>query len=65
MDRRSFELNYENNILLYDPLLTLEMRKRQDSYIANAHRVSSEMVASRSWRHKLWYNAIAMFGPVL
>jgi cardiolipin synthase A/B len=65
MDRRSFELNYENNILLYDPLLTLEMRKRQDSYIANAHRVSSEMVASRSWRHKLWYNAVAMLGPVL
>ena len=65
MDRRSFELNYENNILFYDPSLTAEMRQRQDSYIAKSHRVSSEMVASRSWWHKLWYNAIAMLGPVL
>ena len=30
MDRRSFELNYENNILLYDPALTAEMRRRQE-----------------------------------
>lgn len=65
MDRRSFELNYENNILFYDPSLTAEMRQRQDSYIAMSHRVSSEMVARRSWWHKLWYNAIAMLGPVL
>ena len=31
MDRRSFDLNYENNILLYDPALTAEMRPRQDA----------------------------------
>jgi len=31
MDRRSFELNYENNILFYDPALTAEMRRRQDT----------------------------------
>jgi phosphatidylserine/phosphatidylglycerophosphate/cardiolipin synthase-like enzyme len=30
MDRRSFELNYENNILFFDPALTAEMRCRQD-----------------------------------
>ena len=34
MDRRSFELNYENNILFYDPALTAEMRRRQDAYLA-------------------------------
>jgi phosphatidylserine/phosphatidylglycerophosphate/cardiolipin synthase-like enzyme len=33
MDRRSFELNYENNILFYDPSLTSEMRRRQDAYL--------------------------------
>ena len=37
MDRRSFELNYENNILFYDPALTAEMRKRQDDYLARSH----------------------------
>jgi cardiolipin synthase len=35
MDRRSFELNYENNILFYDPALTGEMRGRQDSYLVS------------------------------
>ena len=65
MDRRSFELNYENNILFYDQSLTAEMRQRQDSYIASARLVSSEMVAAWSWRHRLWNNAIAMLGPVL
>ena len=29
MDRRSFDLNYENNILFYDPELTADVRARQ------------------------------------
>ncbi len=65
MDRRSFELNYENNILFYDPSLTAEMRQRQASYIASSLPVSSEMVAGWSWQHRLWNNGIAMLGPVL
>ena len=65
MDRRSFELNYENNILFYDPSLTAAMRQRQDSYIANANLVTAEMVAGWDWQHRLWNNAIAMLGPVL
>ncbi len=65
MDRRSFELNYENNILFYDQSLTAEMRQRQDNYIASSRPVSSEMVAGWSWRHRLLNNTVAMFGPVL
>ena len=40
MDRRSFELNYENNILFHDPALTGVMRERQQDYIARSHPVS-------------------------
>ncbi len=65
MDRRSFELNYENNILFYDPALTADMRQRQQSYIAKSHPVTSEMVADWTWRDRLRNNAIAMLGPVL
>jgi cardiolipin synthase len=65
MDRRSFELNYENNILLYDPSLTADMHQRQESYIANSKRVTEEMVDRWTWRGRLWNNAIAMLGPVL
>ena len=65
MDRRSFELNYENNILLYDQSLTADMRKRQDSYIAQSNLITDEMVAGWDWQRRLWNNAIAMLGPVL
>jgi cardiolipin synthase len=65
MDRRSFELNYENNILFYDPALTVELRRRQQSYIDNAFPVTTDMVAGWTNPHRLWNNTIAMLGPVL
>ena len=65
MDRRSFELNYENNILLYDPALTATLRQRQDSYIASSSQVRTETVRAWAWHEKLKNNAVAMFGPVL
>jgi cardiolipin synthase len=65
MDRRSFDLNYENNILLYDPALTAEMCRRQAAYLAHSHPVTAEMVARWRVGHRLWNNAVAMLGPVL
>ena len=65
MDRRSFDLNYENNILFFDKTLTADMHKRQESYIAKANPVTMEMVNSWPWYQRLWNNAIAMVGPVL
>ena len=65
MDRRSFELNYENNIQFYDPVLTAEMRRRQDAYLAQSHAVTAEMVANWPMSRRLWNNTIAMLGPVL
>jgi cardiolipin synthase A/B len=65
MDRRSFDLNYENNILLYDSALTAEMRRRQDEYLAHSHEVTAEMVAQWPITRRLWNNAVAMLGPIL
>lgn len=65
MDRRSFELNYENNILFVDRSLTADMRHRQESYIARSNRITGKMVARWSRASRLWNNAIAMLGPVL
>ncbi|AFL74169.1 cardiolipin synthase [Thiocystis violascens] len=65
MDRRSFDLNYENNILLHDPVLTAAMRQRQDSYIAKARAVTPASVAGWTRHRRLWNNTIAMLGPVL
>jgi cardiolipin synthase len=65
MDRRSFELNYENNILLYDPALTATVRQRQQTYIAASSPVLIETVQGWPWQKRLWNNAVAMLGPVL
>jgi cardiolipin synthase len=65
MDRRSFDLNYENNILFHDLALTAEMRLRQDAYLAQSQEVTAEMVARWPLTRRLWNNSIAMLGPVL
>src|SRR5437660_4513306 len=65
MDRRSFELNYENNILFHDPALTGAVRERQQEYIARSNRVTKEAVAAWPMSRRLWNNTIAMLGPIL
>jgi cardiolipin synthase len=65
MDRRSFDLNFENNILLYDRSLTAAMRQRQESYIAKSRLVNIEMVGKWPWHQRLVNNAVALLGPVL
>ena len=65
MDRRSFDLNYENNMLLYDPALTRALRQRQQDYIDSARPVAAEDVAAWSLPRRLWNNSVALLGPIL
>jgi cardiolipin synthase len=65
MDRRSFDLNYENNILFYDPVLTAAVRARQAEYLASSRPVTPEEVAAWSVPRRLLNNVVAMLGPVL
>ena len=65
MDRRSFDLNYENNILFCDANLTGTVEARQRSYLASSKAVTLDAVESWSLWRRLWNNAIAMLGPVL
>lgn len=65
MDRRSFDLNFENNILIYSPRLTREVRERQQQYVVCSRKISLEEVENWSLRRRLWNNSIAMLGPIL
>jgi cardiolipin synthase len=65
LDRRSFELNFENNILLSDPAFAAEIRTRQDAYIAEADAVTAEEVSRCGLGTRLWQNALAMLSPLL
>jgi cardiolipin synthase len=65
MDRRSFDLNYENNILFSDAALTGGVRERQQQYISKSNRVTAEDVAAWSVPRRLWNNTLATLGPIL
>jgi len=65
MDRRSFELNYENNILFYDKDLTAEMQARQSVYLASSNKVEIADVDAWTLGHRLWNNVVAMLSPLL
>ena len=58
-------MNYENNILFYDPALTAEVRTRQDQYLAQSRPVSLEAVSGWNLRKRLWNNTLATLGPLL
>jgi cardiolipin synthase len=65
MDRRSFDLNYENTILLADAATSVAIRARQEEFLARSRRVTAEQVAAWPWTRRLWNNAVAVLGPVL
>lgn len=65
IDRRSFELNFENNILFVDKEMTAEVRARQAQYLADSDRVEIAAVEAWGLREQLRNNTIAMFGPVM
>jgi cardiolipin synthase len=65
MDRRSFDLNYENNILLVDTTMTEAVRRLQGDYIARSIEVAAADVRKWPLTRHLWNNAVGMMGPIL
>lgn len=65
MDRRSFDLNYENNILFQDQGLTADMFARQMQYVADSDEVTLEQVNAWPLTKRLLNNALAVVGPIL
>jgi cardiolipin synthase len=65
MDRRSFDLHYENNILLCDEAATAAMCERQQQFLKQSRRITRDEVEGWSARQRLWNNVLAIVGPVL
>ena len=65
LDRRSFELNYENNLLCHGRELTAALVQRQHDYLQHCSLVSAEDVAAWPLSRRLWNNTVAMLGPLL
>jgi cardiolipin synthase len=65
LDRRSFELNFENNILFLDADFAASVRARQDEYLADCERVTREDVDRYNIALRLWQNLLATVSPML
>ncbi len=65
MDRRSLELNYENNLLIADRTVVASIRARQLGYMSVSNTVSIDTVKAWSYPKRLLQNAIGMMAPVL
>jgi len=65
LDRRSFELNFENNILFADEAFAATLRARQDEYLADSNPVTQAVVDGFGIAGRLWQNSLAMMSPIL
>ena len=65
LDLRSFDLNYENDILLRDDKVTQAICDRQQEYIAQSDSVTLDDVHAWSYSRRIWNNVIATIGPIL
>lgn len=65
MDIRSFDLNFENDMLFSDTTLTGNIRERQMTYLAASTPVDPAAVKAWSIPRRIWFNAFAVVGPIL
>ncbi|MGH3208577.1 MAG: cardiolipin synthase, partial [Trebonia sp.] len=65
MDRRSLELNFENNLLVLDPGVTKTIRDRQLGYLSESTAIEAKTVDNWPFRARLVDNAIGMASPLL
>ena len=65
MDRRSLELNYENNLLIADPATTQAIRARQLGYLSVCRPVGIDAVQAWPYHQRLLQNGIGMLSPLL
>jgi len=65
MDRRSFEINFELSLLVYDPGFARDLREVQESYVARSVRVDPESWPQRPWPRRALENAAGLMSPLL
>ena len=65
LDLRSFDLNFENNVLLHDAATCAAIGQRQADYMSQASPVELAQVLAWPWHRRIWNNLLATLSPVL
>ena len=65
LDIRSFQLNFELTLLVYDAGFAEQVMTLADGYVANAERLQAEQWAQRSGFQRLTENLFQLVSPLL
>jgi cardiolipin synthase len=65
LDFRSFDLNFENDILVRDADFTAAMRERQQDYVRSSCAVTLDDIRALPLHARIWRNALAALGPLI
>ena len=65
MDIRSFVLNAEVSLIVYDAEVTARLREQQERYLANSDRLSHVEWMKRSLAEKICENLARLLSPLL
>jgi cardiolipin synthase len=65
LDRRSYEINFETSIVAYDNAFATQLRRLQESYIANSDRVDERMWEKRGMLPRFAENLANLMSPLL
>lgn len=65
LDQRSFDLNYENNMMLVDPDVVSELVQKQEIFLNASLRVQAEVVRNWSVSRRALFNTVGMMAPLL
>jgi cardiolipin synthase len=65
MDRRSFDLNFEVSLLVFDDDFASELRLLQKAYVAGSTLVDADAWGQRPWTAKLVQNTLGLLSPLL
>jgi cardiolipin synthase len=65
LDRRSFELNCELSLVVYDTDFSSQLRLLQKTYLDDSITLNPADWKSRPWPTRLWQNTAGMMSPLL
>lgn len=65
IDRRSLQLNFENNLLVANAETTQSIRQRQQAYLSVSNPVHIDTVRAWPFHRRLLQDAVGMIAPLL
>ena len=65
LDMRSFWLNFEMTLFIYNKQFTTKVRELQQSYLLNAKKIDCEIFTRRPFRERFKENVALLVGPLL